>query len=128
MNFIKSIVVTVVGVSLSLVAADAQSKGVKDAAYCKRAGDWSAKELTKRVSDRNRKAADAVRDFGPDQLASKEFFARYATNVIYTESFEVYDRFKSSGQADKAKNVLSFKLKTIGEVAEEMCLSELKGR
>jgi hypothetical protein len=123
-NCMNSLAVALIGASLCFVAIDAQGKTVKDAGYCKRAGEWAERELKLRVSDRNRTPADAVRAFGPDQLASKEFFANYATNVIYDESFEVYDKSIADGETEGAKKLLDFKLESIREVAEELCSEE----
>lgn len=124
---LNSFAAALIGASLCFAALDAQAKTVKDAAYCKRAGEWAERELKLRVSDRNRTPADAIRAFGPDQLASKEFFAHYTTNVIYDESFEVYDKFKADGDTEAAKKVLDFKLESIREVAQELCVEEQGG-
>ncbi|QWF18602.1 hypothetical protein [Lysobacter capsici] len=124
-NCVNSFAVAFIGASLCLAAVDARAKAVKDAGYCKRAGEWAERELKLRVSDRKRTPADAIGAFGPDQLASKAFFANYATNVVYDESFEVYDRLKGNGDAEAAKRVLDFKLESMREVAEELCNEEL---
>lgn len=120
-NRLNCVAVALIGAALCSASLQAQAKTVRDAAYCKRAGTWAQQELNRRLIDRNRKPADAIRAFGPDQLASKEFFENYASNVIYDESFEVYDDLIKEGEVAPAKKLLDFKLETIGEVAEELC-------
>ncbi|QWP79113.1 hypothetical protein J5226_12305 [Lysobacter sp. K5869] len=116
-----------IGASLCFAAVAAPAKPGRDAAYCKRAGDWAAQEFDLRVRDRKRTAQDAIAALKPDQLASKAFFANYASNVIYDESFEVYDRFVGEGDAQAAKKVLDFKRDSLREVAQELCLEPDEG-
>lgn len=115
------------GASLCAAAIAAPARNVRDAAYCARAGEWAAREFDLRVRDRKRTPQDAIDALKPEQLASKAFFANYASRVIYDESFEVYDRVAKSGDAQGAKKLLDFKRDSIREVAQELCLEPDEG-
>ena len=97
---------------------------LKDAAYCRRAGDWAVAELIKRIEDNDRSLIDAVEEFGEDQNAAKAYFIVFAKD-IYERDFKHITESREVGLNDMADKLVDLEMKFQRKAVSDFCITNM---